>query len=334
MKRLLLLFALTLLLGQLHAQSPKKIKAKGDYVHALTSAVFPLQLGDYHRDGLYSYDKKKENVGGVYESANKRTSLSVYVYPARIGYDSRIHDEYSGLMQELADIHGGIHATSDAVSYQNEGLKINGLRSTFSTTGKNESLTLYECGRWWFKMRITSSDLDTCQMSQLEQTVMDYFVPTNFVKNEPLSVKFDVHVAPAVIDDSLMLCCVLGAIFGELQWVNDNVDSLERVSGFPSLYIEAHMAAIEGFVKAEKDHPELNGGKEIHHQLEQFNKIIENCFLEEYLFDQYFGWLIIPKDMTIDSDAFFEWQMQNPIDVLMGVRAREFMWIIECADSD
>ena len=94
------------------------------------------------------------------------------------------------------------------------------------------------------------------------------------------------------------------------------------------------MAAVEGFVKAEKDHPELNGGEEIHHQLEQFNKIIENGFLEEYLFDQYFGWLIIPKDMTIDSDAFFEWQMQNPIDVLMGVRAREFMWIIECADSD
>lgn len=334
MKRLLLLFALTLLLGQLQAQSPKKIKAKGDYVHTPTSAVFPLQLGDYHRDGLYSYDKKKENIGGVYESSNKQSQLSVYLYPAGNGYDSRIHDEYSGLMQELANIHGGIHATSNAVSYQNDGLKIKGLRSVFTLSGNNESLTLYECGKWWFKMRITSSDLDTCQMSQLEQTVMDYFVPTNFVKNDPLSVKFDVHVAPAVIDDSLMLCCVLGAIFGELQWVNDNVDSLESVSGFPSLYIEAHMAAIEGFVKAEKDHPELNGGEEIHHQLEQFNKIIENGFLEEYLFDQYFGWLIIPKDMTIDSDAFLEWQMQNPIDVLMGVRAREFMWIIECADSD
>lgn len=334
MKRLLLLFALTLLLGQLQAQAPKKIRAKGDYVHSATKAVFPLQLGEYHRDGLYSFDKKKENVGGVYESANEQTSLSVYVYPAGIGYDSRIHDEYSGLMQELADIHGGIHATSNAVSYQNDGLKINGLKSVFKLSGNNESLTLYECGKWWFKMRITSSDLDTCQMSQLEQTVMDYFVPTNFVKNAPMDVLYDVHVAPAAFCDSLTLCCVLGSIYGKLGWVVDNIDSLERVSGFPSLYLEAHMAAVEGFVKAEKDHPELNGGEEIHHQLEQFNKIIENGFLEEYLFDQYFGWLIIPKDMTIDSDAFFEWQMQNPIDVLMGVRAREFMWIIECADSD
>ena len=241
---------------------------------------------------------------------------------------------YSGLMQELADIHGGIHATSNAVSYQNDGLKINGLKSVFTLSGTNESLTLYECGKWWFKMRITSSDLDTCQMSQLEQTVMDYFVPTNFVKNDPLRVKFDVHVAPAAVNDSLMLCCVLGAIFGELQWINDNVDSLERISGFPSLYLEAHMAAVEGFVKAEKDHPELKGGDEIHHQLEQFNKIIENGFLEEYLFDQYFGWLIIPKDMDIDSDAFLEWQVQNPIDVVMGPRAIEFLWMIECADSE
>ncbi|MBR5081785.1 MAG: hypothetical protein IKX35_04990 [Bacteroidales bacterium] len=335
MKRLLLLFALTLLLGQLQAQSPKKIKAKGDYVHAPTSAVFPLQLGDYHRDKLYSYDKKKENVGGVYESANKKTLLSVYVYPAGNGYDRRIHDEYSELMQELANYRGGLHAISNAVSYQNEGLKINGLKSVFtSSENENESLTLYECGKWWFKMRITSSDLDTCQMSQLEKNVMDYFVPTNYVKNDPLGLKFDVHVAPAAIPDSLMLCCVLGAIIGELQWIDENVDSLERISGFPSLYLEAQMASVEGFVKAEKDHPELPGGEEIHHQLEQLNRIIDNGFLEEYLVDQYFGWLIIPKDTVIDSDAFLEWQAQNPIDVLLGPRAITFMWLIECADFD
>ena len=335
MKRLLLLFALTLLLGQLQAQSPKKIKAKGDYVHAPTSAVFPLQLGDYHRDKLYSYDKKKENVGGVYESANKKTLLSVYVYPAGNGYDRRIHDEYSSLMQELANYRGGLHAISNVVSYQNEGLKINGLKSVFtSSENENESLTLYECGKWWFKMRITSSDLDTCQMSQLEKNVMDYFVPTNYVKNDPLGLKFDVHVAPAAIPDSLMLCCVLGAIIGELQWIDENVDSLERISGFPSLYLEAQMASVEGFVKAEKDHPKLPGGEEIHHQLEQLNRIIENGFLEEYLIDQYFGWLIIPKDkdMDIDSEAFLEWKLQNPIDVVMGPHTRELMWIISCSD--
>jgi hypothetical protein len=334
MRKLLLLFAAALILGQLQAQSPKKIRAKGDYVHSSTNAVFPLQLGDYHRETLYAFDKKKENIGGVYESSNKQSQLSVYLYPAGNGYDSRIHDEYSSLMQELADIHGGIHAFSNAVLYQNDGLKINGLKSVFTLSGNNESLTLYECGKWWFKIRITSSDLDTCQMSQLEQTVMDYFVPTNYVKNDPLSIKFDVHVAPAAIDDSLMLCCELGAIFGELQWIIDNVDSLERISGFPSLYLEAHMAAVEGFVKAEKDHPELNGGEEIHHQLEQYNKIIENGFLEEYLFDQYFGWLIIPKDMDIDSDAFLEWQAQNPIDVVMGPRSRLLLWYIGCAKSD
>ena len=334
MKRLIILFAIALLFSQLEAQSPKKIKAKGDYIHSSTKAVFPLQLGDYHRDGLYSYDKKKENVGGVYESANKQTLLSVYLYPAGNGYDSRIHDEYSSLMQELANVHGGIHAISTVVSYQNDGIKINGLKSDFTLSGRNESLTLYECGEWWFKMRITSSDLDTCQMAQLEKTVMDFFVPTNFVKNDPLGVKYDVHVAPAAFCDSLTLCCALGSIFGKLEWAVDNVDSLEAISGFPSLYLEAHMAEVEGFVKAEKDHPELKGGSQIHHKLEQFNKIIENGFLEEYLFDQYFGWLIIPKDMTIDSDAYIEWQLQNPIDVEMGVRNRVLLWYIGCAKSE
>lgn len=334
MKRLILLFAVALLFGQLQAQAPKKIRAKGDYVHSATKAVFPLQLGEYHRDRLYSFDKKKENVGGVYESANEQTSLSVYVYPAGIGHDRRIHDEYSELMQELANMHGGLDAISNAVSYQNDGFKINGLRSVFSTKGKNESLTLYECGRWWFKMRITSSDIDTCQMSQLEQTVMDYFVPTNFVKNDPLKVGYEVHVAPAAIHDSLMLDCVLGAIVGQLKWIDENVDSLEKLSGYPSLYLEAHMAAVEGFVKAAKDFPDSPGGEEIHHQLEQYNKIIENGFLEEYLLDQYFGWLIIPKDMAIDSDAFYEWKAQNPIDVVMGPHTNLLMWFISCSDSD
>ena len=137
MKRLLLLFTVTLLLlGPLQAQSPKKIKAKGDYVHTPTSAVFPLQLGDYHRDKLYSYDKKKENVGGVYESANKKTTLSVYLYPAGNGYDRRMHGEYSSLMQELANYRGGLNAISNAVSYQNDGFKVNGLKSVF-TSSKN-----------------------------------------------------------------------------------------------------------------------------------------------------------------------------------------------------
>ena len=333
MKRLLLLFALTLLLGQLQAQSPKKIKAKGDYVHTPTSAVFPLQLGEYHRDKLYSFDKKKENVGGVYESANKRTVLSVYLYPAGNGYDRRIYDEYSSLMQELANYRGGIHAISNAVSYQNDGFKVNGLKSVFtSSKNENESLTLYECGKWWFKMRITSSDLDTCQISQLEKNVMDYFVPTNFVKNDPLKVGYEIHVAPVAIHDSLMLDCVLGAIVGQLKWIDENVDSLEKLSGYPSLYLEAHMASVEGLVKAAKDFPDSPGGEEIHHQLEQYNKIIDNGFLEEYLIDQYFGWLIIPKDMVIDSDAFLEWKLQNPIDVVMGPHTRELMWIISCSD--
>lgn len=334
MKKLLLLFALALLFGQLQAQSPKKIRTKGDYVHAPSKAVFPVQLGDYRRDGLYAYDKKKENVGGEYESADKRTLLSVYVYPAGIGHNRRIHDEYSELMQELANIYGGIDAISNAVSYQKDGYKINGLKSVFKIKGRNESLTLYECGRWWFKMRITSSDLDTSQMSQLERTAMDSFVPTNFVKNDPLKVGYEVHVAPAAIHDSLLLGCVLGAIIGELDWIRENVDSLEKLSGYPSLYLEAHMASVEGFVQVGNDFPETLGGAEIHHQLEQLNKIIDNGFLEEYLLDQYFGWLIIPKDMVIDSDTYDEWKLQNPIDVVMGPHARLLMWLISCSDSD
>jgi hypothetical protein len=334
MKRLILLFAVAFLFGQLQAQPPKKIRAKGDYVHSSTKAVFPLQLGDYHRDGLYSYDKKKKNVGGEYESANKRTLLSVYVYPAGIGHNRRIHDEYSELMQGLANIYGGIDAISKAVSYQRDGFVINGLKSVFTLSGRNESLTLYECGKWWFKMRITSSDLDTCQMSQLEKVAMDSFVPTNFVKNDPLKVGYDVHVAPGVIHDTLLLGCVLGAIVGELAWIEENVDSLEKLSGYPSLYLEAHMASVERFVQVAKDFPESHGGEEILHQLEQYNKIIENGFLEEYLYDQYYGWLIVPKDMVIDTEAFNEWRARNPIDVVMGPRARTFKWYISCFDSD
>jgi hypothetical protein len=37
---------------------------------------------------------------------------------------------------------------------------------------------------------------------------------------------------------------------------------------------------------------------------------------------------------TLDSDAFYEWKAQNPIDVVMGPHTNLLMWFISCSDSD
>ncbi len=65
----------------------------------------------------------------------------------------------------------------------------------------------------------------------------------------------------AAFVDSLMLGSAMGSAFKKNEWVMDNVDSLERASGFPGLYLEMHIASLKEFTEFERKHPDLSKTK-------------------------------------------------------------------------
>lgn len=303
---------------------PKKLKIKGDYIHPETKMNFPDKIDSYERHSIYSYDKKKTNVGITYGSQNNsgRTTLSIYLYPAGSGTDSRLRDEYLSCLQSVANVSkNGMHAIQNYTFYKNDGFKING----YSAWIENESaltrsvLTVYECGKWFFKIRITTGALDSLEIEGLKERVLNLLDPTYLVENFPLNSKADIHFGKAAFCDSTMLGSVMGSALKKIEWAIDNVDSIERFSGFPDLYIGMHIEALKAFANFEKEHDFSKSQTTIDY-LKELNSIIDAGFLEEFILKQYSGIMIVPENMTFDFDAFEKWQQSNPIAIDLNKR--------------
>ncbi len=320
-KTIFLLLALTISLSIQAQMKPKKIKSKADYTHTATGFNFPLTIDQYYRTDIYAFDKKKQNIGITYKTNDLKTIVSVYLYPAGAATEDRLRNEYLESMQSVANISdNGVHAEQFAVSFKNGDYKINGFKANIKNIDKKSSLCVFECGEWFFKIRISSEILDTLGMKQTEQKILDLYKPTRLVKISHLNPKADISFTKAVFVDSLMLGSAMGSAFKKLEWAMDNIDSLERASGFPGLYLDMHIASLKEFTEFEKKYPDFSKTKRTEEYLTELKSIIENGFLEEFIMEQFNMIMIVPENLEFDFEEFDEWKKNNPISINLNER--------------
>lgn len=201
-KTIFIIIALTISFFAQAQMNPKRIKSKTDYTHSGTGFIFPLKIDQFNRDNMYAFDKKKENIGVTYKTEDLKTIVSVYLYPAGAGTEDRLRNGYLNSMQSVVNISNNeVYAEQFAVSYKNGDYKLNGFKANIKDIEKRSCLSVFECGRWLFKIRITSEILDTIGMKQTEQQILDFFEPTILVKNNHLNPKADISFAKAVFVD-------------------------------------------------------------------------------------------------------------------------------------
>lgn len=302
--------------GQTPGQ-PKQLKVKGTYVHSRTMTEFPENIGTYQRQGVYSFDKKKENIGSTYKSGE--TTLSVYLYPAGDGSEGRLRNQYLQALQDMSDVSkSGIHAEQGYKFFKKGDYKVNGFSAITPDEPKSQ-LTLFECGQWFLKIRITTSSLDTAQINGLEREVLNSFDPTRLVKSSRLNSKADVYFAKAAFRDSLMLGSAMGSAFKKISWALENVDSLERAAGFPDLYLGLQVESLREFIQFEK-RQKWNRQQSTTDYLNELNQIIDAGFLEEFIMEQFNMIMIVPKEITLDFEGFQKWKQTHPITINLNQR--------------
>lgn len=303
----------------LHAQNtlqPKKLKVKGTYIHSLTGTLFEESLEGFSRIGVYTFDNKQHNVGATYEkrSDTTLTTLSVYLYPAGNGTEDRLRNEYMSSVKSFANATiKEIAINQYPAFYTNNGYKINGFTAQFKDT--QAQLTVFECGKWFFKILINSDLLDSTGMNSLQKQVLDKFKPTHLVEKDPLNWKADMHFAQSAFRDSLMLGSAMGSAFKKLEWANKNVDSLERASGFPSLYLNLHVESLKEFTAFEKRIAVSKKQQSTIEYLSQLNQLIEAGYLEEFVMEQFDMIMIVPQEIRLDFDSYKKWKISHPIDI-------------------
>jgi hypothetical protein len=294
---------------------PKPVKAKGTYVHLPSKTEFPEQIGTFKRSSIHTFDKKKENVGSTYD--NPGTSLSIYVYPAGSGSEGRLRSEYLHSMQGMANVsRDGIHAVQRHRYFKSDGFRINGFTAVTYDEPKSQ-LTVFECGQWFFKVRITSNSLDTAQIRSIENDVLEVIKPTQLVQRFPLNDKASIYFAKAAFRDSLMLGSVMGSAYKKVEWALDNVDSLERLAGFPDSYLGLQVESLKALVQFEK-RKTWSKQQSTTDYLDELNAIINAGFVEEFVMEQFDMLLIVPDQMVLDFEGFDSWQLAHPVRIDLG----------------
>lgn len=324
MKRLISITILILFTLQVQSQerkNPKKLKVSGDYIHTETKTNFPVQFENYNRTDVYSFDKKDENIGVTYEKElnNKKTTISIYIYPTEVASEGRLRNEYFNSMQSLANISkDGINANQKIIKKIGEKYICNGIKATLKNDENDlTQLTLFECGTWFYKIRLTTNELDTIQAQNIENKILEKFDPSKLTGTKMLNTRGNVIFARAAMRDSTMLGSVMGGALKKLIWAKENVKENERLSGFPDLYIEMHIESIKELVDFEKKH-KFKTLESTREYLDQYNEIINAGFLSEYLMEKYSMLMIVPEKIKLNFAAYNEWKKNNIIKPILN----------------
>ncbi|TPE44348.1 hypothetical protein [Pontibacter mangrovi] len=298
---------------------PKKLKAKSTYTHIETKTEFPVIIDKYKRTSVYSFNKEEINIGATYEIKNNydKTTFTVYVYPADDKSEGRLRSEYLSSLQSIANAsYRGVGASQHPVRYMDDEYKINGYTADIASKfGRSSSrLTVYECGSWFLKIRLSSESLDSIAFENLEKKIVDVFSPAKLVKQNPLSGKFKIHLAKGAFRDSTMLHTVLGSSYKKFEWMSENIDSVELMASIPDLYLEYNSIPLKEMVKLWQESP-FKSSTATDKYLAELKMVIDSGFLNEMIVDQYHAVVILPEGLELDLKAYRSWLLQNPISI-------------------
>ena len=294
----------------------REISYRGEYYHNQTMVAFPQSIEGFMRGSITSFNKDNTNIGVSYYANNSLQDphITIYIYPAPVAMEYRIRDEYFNSIHSISNYaNQKIAAVPKQNIIEKDGYRLFGLQATISGNDFKTVMTLFECGKYFIKYRVSSSSSDTSMLNDISSKLIDQFSPIDIVKKQPLIDVATIHIAPGIINDTSSLDPILAAALAKVNWVNENVDSLERCSGFLSLYFEEQQITILEMLKKWESLKSDNAFLKNY-----FNDLLiirDSGFLNEFIFEQYNGILFLPEGLKLDYDNYYIWKMKNNASV-------------------
>jgi hypothetical protein len=316
--KLLVASILLLIISQSTNSQSQAIKVKGDYFHRLTNFKFPLRIDNYVRNTIIAFDKKNENIGVSYSNQNSegKTTFTIYIYPSGVGAERILRNEFINSLKSITFLNKpGNVIKKYPIDFRKDGYLANGFKARINDNNNRSELLVYQCGQWFLKIRLSSQYLDSLSCVDLENKILDIYNPTYLIKRFPLNLKADVHFAKAAFVDSLMLGCVMGSALKKVEWAIENVDSLERISGFPDIYLNLQKSALLEFSNFEKDHVTMQRTQSTVDYLSELNSIIDSGFLNEFIMQQFEMLLKVPPEVKLDFAKFEQWKKSKSLKI-------------------
>ncbi|BEV05324.1 hypothetical protein [Chryseobacterium gambrini] len=319
--QLLFLCSITIVFSQKRQQS-LELKVKGDYKHEATQTLFPELWSGFQRESITSYDAAETNVGVSYiqkTSKKNKTVLTIYIYPKKYIDNQLLRDEfynYDYALNQNSNDHLEIKPLFGTLS--NENLKVGFVYALFNNAmgqqdffngvkyiNKNSLLSIYECGGWTFKTRVSSDDMTKDQLKDLKDKVENYFgiLDLASIKTLPIHKVPDIILSSSVKRDSMMTKAITEAAQAKIVWLSKNLEKKEILTGFHDMKIDSEIYSIEKMLEFYKTHEnDWKMNPDTKKYFEEMTRIAENGRLKDHIYEKYHGLIDYPEGEARKAD--------------------------------
>jgi hypothetical protein len=280
----------------------------------MSNTIFQKHLtNEYILKDAFRFDKKKTNIGVTYEKeTSPKGKVSIYLYPAGDGHETRLRDEYLESIQSVVEMtRNGLGITQFPVKHQGLEFDCNGFKATFkSEQAEFSNLSVYECGTWFFKLRITTEETDSLKIESIEKEILKTIDPSKLVEQKLLNPKASIYFAKAAFRDSTLLGSTMGSAYKKVQWVMDNIPARERASGFSGHHLELQIEGFKEILEFDKKHKKSKS-EFTENYLKEVRSITESGYLDEFLMEEYSMVMIVPEKHEFDFAGYKNWKQDN-----------------------
>lgn len=303
-------------------KTPLDLKAKGDYKHLSSKTDFPELWAGFQREQVISYDMKNDHIAVTYvqqTSKKNKTVLTLYLYPDKYIDNQQLRDSfyaYQYALNQNSDKNVEIKPSFGSLS--NENLKVNYIYTIFRNAmgqadffkgvkyvDKNSLISIYECGGWVFKTRVSSDEMSTEQLKELKDKVENYFGILNVasLKNLPQDRIPDIMLSATVKRDSMMIHATSFAAQSKIEWLAKNLEKKEMLTGFNDMKIDSEVFATEKMIDFYKTHEKdwtVSGDTKKY--FEEMIRIAQHGRLKDHIFEKYHGLIDYPEGESRKAD--------------------------------
>lgn len=311
---------------------PVDLKIQEDFTHQATKAIFPKLWGGFQREVVRTFDSKNENMAISYvqqHSKRNKTVLTIYIYPKKKVRNQILRDEF---LSYLVAINKNSESPVDMKplfgSLSNDKLNVHYIYSLFKNSmveadffkgirpvEKNSLLAIYECGGWTCKIRISSDSMTNEQLIDLKQKTENYFGVSNIaaVKTLPINDAPDIELKPIVKRDSMMTKATIVAAEAKIEWIKNNSDIKDVLTGFNDMQIESEAYATEKMLEFYKMHKnDWETTPDTQKYFADLTLISENKQIKNYIYDKYLGVINYTEGETYKRN-YFQFKNANKI---------------------
>ncbi len=307
---------------------PKLVKAKGDYSFPKGVYVFPKKLFDrYDRRDIIAYEKANISASYVEYQGGRQTIATIYAYPAAPAAENRLRTNFVEILTAIAPVAEAVDDIEAFPLTATDGqYTCNGYAALFNTlNGAISELVFFECGEWYYKIRITTELLDRAGVDSLTAQILSAYNPAALTANKPLGRHATLELASGLQADIALSVCVLADIMARSSWAMENISEGERASGVPDIYVEMYEAGFKAFASVARERDPATDDK-TRRYIEEVCEIVDSGFLREFLIEQLYTIVKLPEGFIPDDEGYEKWKAGREFAVDLDRRFSQILY--------